>query len=114
MKSIETNWTEIKGKIKAKWGKFSDAELESFKSDLNQISDKIHTSYGIAKDQAQHQFEEFKKSVQSLTDPEMHIDSAKNGATGMFTASSKSSPGITPQHSSIKPEPNPKKESKAV
>jgi uncharacterized protein YjbJ (UPF0337 family) len=76
-KTIETNWTELKGKIKAKWGKFNDEEVESLKSDLSQLAGKIQATYGIAKDQAEHQFEEFKKSVQSLTGQDAPAAGAK-------------------------------------
>ena len=65
-KTIEKNWAELKGKIKSKWNKFSDEEIESIKGDLNQLAGKVQKTYGIAKDQADHQYEEFKKSMQSL------------------------------------------------
>lgn len=67
---IEKNWTELKGKIKSKWSKFNDEEVESVKSDLSQLSGKIQKAYGIAKDQAEHQYDEFRKSVQALTGQE--------------------------------------------
>ena len=63
---IEKNWAEIKGKIKARWSKFNDDEVEGFKKDLSQLSGKVQKTYGIAKDHADHQYEEFRKSVQSL------------------------------------------------
>jgi uncharacterized protein YjbJ (UPF0337 family) len=67
--TIEKNWTELKGKIKTKWGKFNDEEVEGFKSDLNLLAGKLQKTYGIAKEQADHQFEEFRKSVHLLLDP---------------------------------------------
>jgi uncharacterized protein YjbJ (UPF0337 family) len=70
---IEKNWTELKGKIKSKWSKFNDEEVESVKSDLSQLSGKIQKAYGIAKDQAEHQYDEFRKSVQTLTGQETPV-----------------------------------------
>jgi uncharacterized protein YjbJ (UPF0337 family) len=49
---IEKNWSEVKGKIKSKWDKINDEEIESVKSDLGQLSGKIQKAYGIAKERA--------------------------------------------------------------
>ena len=67
-KSVEKNWTELKGKIKSKWSKFSDEEVESIKSDLNQLTGKVQKVYGVAKENAERQYDEFKTSVKSLLD----------------------------------------------
>ena len=77
--TIEKNWTELKGKIKAQWSKFNDEEVESFKSDLGKLSGKIEKVYGIAKENADRQFGDFKKSVQSLIGPDAGpADAAKD------------------------------------
>jgi uncharacterized protein YjbJ (UPF0337 family) len=65
-KIIEKNWTELKGKMKAQWSKLNDEELESVKGDLNLLVGKVETAYGVAKDHADRQFNDFKKSVKSL------------------------------------------------
>jgi uncharacterized protein YjbJ (UPF0337 family) len=61
---IEKNWSEVKGKIKSKWDKINDEEIESVKSDLGQLSGKIQKAYGIAKEQADHQLHDFKTTLQ--------------------------------------------------
>ncbi len=66
MKLIEKNWSELKTVIKNKWDKFTDEDVESFKADLTRLTSKVETTYGIAKEQAERQFEEFKHSVKSL------------------------------------------------
>jgi uncharacterized protein YjbJ (UPF0337 family) len=65
-KTIETNWSELKGKVRGKWGKLTDQDLDNLKTDFGQLSGKIQKAYGIAKDQADQQFNDFKKSVESL------------------------------------------------
>ena len=40
------NWKELKGKILAKWGKFTENEVEEFKGNLEQIVGKIQKTYG--------------------------------------------------------------------
>jgi uncharacterized protein YjbJ (UPF0337 family) len=63
---IEKNWAEVKSKIKTTWNKFNDEQIDSLKGDLTQLSGNIQKVYGVAKDQADHQFNEFKKSVHTL------------------------------------------------
>jgi uncharacterized protein YjbJ (UPF0337 family) len=58
-------WIEIKGKIKAKWDKFSDDEIENLKGNLDPIVGKIQRSYGYDKDIAEIEFSEFKASLRA-------------------------------------------------
>ena len=60
---IKSNWTEIKEKIKSKWTKFNDNEIEAVKENLDSISDKIQSVYGYAKDRADQEFKEFKSTI---------------------------------------------------
>jgi uncharacterized protein YjbJ (UPF0337 family) len=64
--AVEKNWTELKGKIKSKWSKFNDQEIESVKGNLSDLADKIQKTYGVGEDSAIQQFDEFKRSVESL------------------------------------------------
>ncbi len=64
--AIDKNWSELKGKIKSKWNKFSDDEVEGVKADLNQICGKVQQHYGVGKDNAENQYQDFKKSVETL------------------------------------------------
>ncbi len=59
-------WNETKSKIKAKFSNFTDDEIESVKGDLNLLVAIIERVYGVAKDQAHKQFDEFKKSIASF------------------------------------------------
>ena len=67
---MEKNWAEIKAKIKSKWSKLNDSDVDGLKADLNQLAGKIESVYGIARNHADRQFDEFKKSVQSLISSE--------------------------------------------
>ena len=80
-KNIESNWAELKGKILSKWSKFNDAELESVKGDLNQLAAKIQKTYGIAKDQADRQLDEFKTTVRTLIGDEPNVTPVAQPAT---------------------------------
>ena len=49
---IEENWKQVKGKVKEKWGKLTDDELDKMSGRRDQLEGKIQERYGIAKDQA--------------------------------------------------------------
>ncbi len=59
----EGAWTEIKGKIKSKWNKFTDSEVDVFKGDMQQIVGKIQQAYGYASEHAHKEFNEFMGSI---------------------------------------------------
>jgi hypothetical protein len=63
---MEKNWAEIKARIKSKWSRLNDSDVDGLKTDLDLLAGKIETVYGIARNHADRQFDEFKKSVQSL------------------------------------------------
>ncbi|MBL7717009.1 MAG: hypothetical protein JNL01_16210 [Bdellovibrionales bacterium] len=65
----EKNWAELKGKIKEKWSKFNEAEIESAKADLSSLGTSLQKTYGLAKEQADLQLDEFRKAVQALVSP---------------------------------------------
>jgi uncharacterized protein YjbJ (UPF0337 family) len=49
---IEGNWKQAKGQVKEKWGKLTDDELDKMNGRRDQLEGKIQERYGIAKDQA--------------------------------------------------------------
>lgn len=65
-KNIEKNWDAIKTKVKAKWDKFSDKDIEAVKQDFNSLSGKLEKTYSLKKEAAEKQFSEFKSSIDSL------------------------------------------------
>jgi uncharacterized protein YjbJ (UPF0337 family) len=58
------NWTDIRGKIKTKWSKFADADLDGFKGNMNSISEKVQKVYGLTKDKAEQEYNDFKKTIE--------------------------------------------------
>jgi uncharacterized protein YjbJ (UPF0337 family) len=60
-------WTDLKGKIKSKWSKLADTDVDSFKGNMHLIADKIQTTYGYTKDKAQQEYNDFKKSIEPKT-----------------------------------------------
>jgi uncharacterized protein YjbJ (UPF0337 family) len=48
---VEGNWKQVKGKVKEKWGKLTDDDLDAINGRRDQLEGKIQERYGIAKDQ---------------------------------------------------------------
>ncbi|HXM93069.1 MAG TPA: CsbD family protein [Candidatus Dormibacteraeota bacterium] len=59
---IEGKWKEYAGKIKSKWGKLTDDDLTVVGGKKDQLVGVIQQRYGIAKDQAEKQVDEFTRS----------------------------------------------------
>ena len=56
---IEGKWKQAAGKIKEKWGKLTDDDLQVIGGKRDQLIGKIQDRYGIAKDEAARQVDEF-------------------------------------------------------
>jgi uncharacterized protein YjbJ (UPF0337 family) len=48
---LEGNWKQVKGKVREKWGRLTDDDLEAINGSREQLEGKIQERYGIARDQ---------------------------------------------------------------
>ena len=55
--TAEGNWTQLKGKIKQKWGKLTDDDLTRAEGDKEYLVGKLHEQYGLAKDRAKDELD---------------------------------------------------------
>ena len=56
---VEGNWKQLKGKAKQKWGQLTDDQLDVIAGNRDQLVGQVQESYGIAKDEAEKQVEEW-------------------------------------------------------
>jgi len=56
---IEGKWTEYKGKAQAQWGKLTDDDLDVIKGRRVELSGKIQQHYGLAKEEAERQIDDW-------------------------------------------------------
>jgi uncharacterized protein YjbJ (UPF0337 family) len=61
---VEGNWKQFKGKVKEKWGDLTDDDLDRISEQRDQLIGQIQTRYGLAKDEAEKQVDDWSKSVQ--------------------------------------------------
>lgn len=60
--TIEGNWKQFKGKIRAKWGKLTDDQIDVIGGKRTQLAGKIQEAYGIGKDEAEEQIKQFEEA----------------------------------------------------
>jgi uncharacterized protein YjbJ (UPF0337 family) len=56
---VEGNWKQVKGKVKEKWGKLTDDDLDFVGGKRDQLEGKIQERYGIAKDQVRKDIDDW-------------------------------------------------------
>lgn len=56
---IEGNWKQMTGAVKAKWGDLTDDEIQEAEGNRDVLVGKIQERYGMAKDEAERQVDEF-------------------------------------------------------
>jgi uncharacterized protein YjbJ (UPF0337 family) len=88
------NWSDIKEKIKEKWSKFTNEEIESFKENLDKIATKIQQVYGFAKERAEEEYKEFKEFLSMTLEGDGKKEESKQGEESPSMASSQK-PGAT-------------------
>jgi uncharacterized protein YjbJ (UPF0337 family) len=59
---IEGKWKQAVGKIKTKWGKLTDDDLQVISGKRDQLVGKIQERYGMAKDEAERQVDDFSRT----------------------------------------------------
>ncbi|WP_430433933.1 CsbD family protein [Methyloversatilis sp.] len=57
--TVEGNWKQFKGTVKARWGKLTDDELDVIAGKRMELSGRIQQAYGLTKEQAERQIERF-------------------------------------------------------
>lgn len=73
-----SDWNSVKTKIKSRFSKLTDDNIDSLKGSLDLLSDKLQSVYGYAKAKADSELESFKGSLHDLkakidTEPKKNI-----------------------------------------
>ena len=59
---VEGKWKQSLGRVKEQWGKLTDDDLTGINGKKEQLVGKIQERYGIAKEVAEKQVDEFARS----------------------------------------------------
>lgn len=60
---IKGKWKQLTGKIKARWGGLTDDDLQSAEGDREYLAGKVQERYGVAREEAKKQVEEFERGL---------------------------------------------------
>ena len=58
---IEGNWKQLKGKLKERWGKLTDDDIDVISGKRDQLLGRIQERHGIAKEEASRQVDTFER-----------------------------------------------------
>jgi uncharacterized protein YjbJ (UPF0337 family) len=64
---IEGDWKQFKGNIKTRWGKLTDDQLDVIAGQRDVLAGKIQEAYGISKDEAEKQLDEWQERQKETT-----------------------------------------------
>jgi uncharacterized protein YjbJ (UPF0337 family) len=60
---IAGNWTQMKGKVRAKWGKLTDDDMTLIAGKKDMLVGKLQERYGHAKDRAEKDVDDFYENM---------------------------------------------------
>ncbi|HXY16532.1 MAG TPA: CsbD family protein [Terriglobales bacterium] len=67
---IAGQWKQVSGKVKAKWGKLTDDDLKVIAGHKDQLVGKIQERYGIHKEEAERQVQDWHDAQAAETEAE--------------------------------------------
>jgi uncharacterized protein YjbJ (UPF0337 family) len=60
---IEGKWKQMKGAVRQRWAKLTDDDLELIGGKREEFTGRLQERYGIQRDEAERQLDEWTKSV---------------------------------------------------
>ena len=60
---ISGNWTQWKGRVRERWGKLTDDELNVVAGRRDQLAGRIQESYGLSKDETERQLRNWERNL---------------------------------------------------
>lgn len=60
---VEGKWKEMKGRVREKWGKLTDDELETIGGKRDKLAGILQQKYGMVKEEAEKQIAQFERTL---------------------------------------------------
>jgi uncharacterized protein YjbJ (UPF0337 family) len=60
---IGGNWTQWKGRVRERWGKLTDHQLDVVAGRRDQLSGHIQEAYGLSRDEAERQLRNWERNL---------------------------------------------------
>jgi len=71
---LKGKWKQLKGSVKERWGKLTDDDLDVIDGQSDQLIGKIQERYGIARQEAQKQVDEWNYNIARASEAERDRD----------------------------------------
>lgn len=63
---VEGNWKQLKGKVRSRWGKLTDDQLDLIAGKRTELAGKIQEAYGVTKDEVEMQIKLFEDQMKDF------------------------------------------------
>ncbi|BBL77394.1 CsbD family protein [Methylomagnum ishizawai] len=60
---VKGQWHQVKGSVKAQWGRLTDDELEQVAGEHEKLVGLLQERYGLARDEAERQVDNFNWTI---------------------------------------------------
>jgi uncharacterized protein YjbJ (UPF0337 family) len=60
---LQGNWKQFKGKVREKWGKLTDDQLDVINGRREILAGKIQEMYAVSKDEAERQIKDWERTI---------------------------------------------------
>jgi uncharacterized protein YjbJ (UPF0337 family) len=77
---MEGKWKQMKGALKSRWGKLTDDDLDVIEGQKDQLVGKVQERYGIAKEEAQKQVDEWNRINRDAENREVEAERQRKGS----------------------------------
>ena len=61
--TVEGQWKQLKGKIRSKWGKLTDSDLDVIGGKKDMLVGRLQERYGLKKDEAERDVDDYMKTL---------------------------------------------------
>lgn len=60
---VEGNWKQFKGKVRERWGRLTDDDLDVIAGRREQLSGQLQSVYGVSKEIAEDQIRDWERTI---------------------------------------------------
>jgi uncharacterized protein YjbJ (UPF0337 family) len=65
--TLKGQWMQLKGKVREKWGKLTNDDLDTIQGRAEQLIGRVQERYGVARAEAERQVKEWMNAVKEPT-----------------------------------------------
>lgn len=83
---ISGNWEHWRGRIRDRWGRLTEDQLDVIAGQRDQLAGQIEVSYGLSRDEAERQLRTWERNLASdeleFDEADLVIDEEETGSAG--------------------------------